>query len=110
MTGRTDWPAIVLLYAGLLACAPTIGARVGHAAALAEARSPQAGMEALVAIPSAAVATYQPYWALRAHLLGRLGRGGEAREAYDRAIGLSENAAVREFLAGQARLAAGGSS
>ena len=110
VTGHTDWPAIGLLYAGLLACAPTIGARVGHAAALAEAESAQAGMEALAAIPSAAVATYQPYWALRAHLLGRLGRGGEASEAYDRAIGLSENAAVRDFLAGQARLAAGGRS
>jgi predicted RNA polymerase sigma factor len=110
VTGRTDWPAIALLYAGLLACAPTIGARVGHAAALAEAESAQAGMDALVAIPAGAVATYQPYWALRAHLLGRLGRRDEAREAYDRAIGLSDNAAVREFLAGQARVVGGGSS
>jgi RNA polymerase sigma-70 factor (ECF subfamily) len=47
------------------------------------------------------VAAYQPYWALRAHLLKAVGRIGEAREAYTRAIGLSEDRAVREFLAGQ---------
>jgi predicted RNA polymerase sigma factor len=110
VTGRTDWQAIALLYEGLLACVPTIGARVGHAAALAEARTARDGMDALAAIPPEAVATYQPYWALRAHLLRRLGRPPEAREAYVRAIGLSENAAVREFLVGQATLEAGGSS
>jgi RNA polymerase sigma-70 factor, ECF subfamily len=44
------------------------------------------------------VAAYQPYWALRGELLKRLGRTAQARDAYDRAIGLSEEAAVREFL------------
>ncbi len=110
VTGRTDWQAIALLYAGLLQCAPTIGARVGHAAALAEAKSPETGMDALVAIPPDAIASYQPYWAVRAHLLTRLGRAEAAREAYARAIGLSENSAVREFLARRARLETGGSS
>jgi RNA polymerase sigma-70 factor (ECF subfamily) len=38
VTGRTDWEAIALLYEGLLRSAPTIGARVGQAAAIAEAR------------------------------------------------------------------------
>jgi len=41
---------------------------------------------------------YQPYWALRAHLLARQGRAAEAAQAYARAIGLSEDPAVREFL------------
>src|SRR5229473_2280367 len=36
LAGTTDWEAIVLLYEGLLRCAPTIGARVAYAAALAE--------------------------------------------------------------------------
>jgi predicted RNA polymerase sigma factor len=35
---------------------------------------------------------------LSAHLLKRLGRAGEAREAYIRAAGLSEDPAVRGFL------------
>ena len=49
-------------------------------------------------MPPDAVAAYQPYWALRGQLLKKLGRTGQARDAYDRAIGLSEEAAVREFL------------
>ena len=102
VTGDTDWEAIALLYEGLLALAPTVGARVAQAAALAEARDAAAALAALDAIPSDAVVTYQPYWALRAHLLRRLGRPGPAREAYARAIGLSEDPAVREFLAGEA--------
>lgn len=100
-TGRTDWESIALLYEGLLRCAPTIGATVGYAAALGELRGPEAGLTALEAIPADVIKTYQPYWALRAHLLKAVGRGDSAKEAYDRAMALSEDAAVREFLAGQ---------
>src|SRR2546428_13150977 len=46
-SGRTDWEAIALLYEGLLGLASTIGARVGHAAALAEARGSAAGLGGL---------------------------------------------------------------
>jgi RNA polymerase sigma-70 factor (ECF subfamily) len=102
VTGRSDWEAIALLYEGLLRCAPTIGAKVGHAAALAEVRGAEAGLTALGAIPAASVKTYQPYWALSAHLLKSLGRAEQAEQAYARAIALSEDAAVREFLVGQA--------
>ncbi len=38
---------------------------------------------------------YQPYWAARAELLARLGRATEATAAYDRAIGLERDPAVR---------------
>jgi hypothetical protein len=44
------------------------------------------------------VSTYQPYWAVRAHLLHCLGKTREASDAYDRAIGLAEDPAVRAFL------------
>ena len=100
-TGETDWEAVTLLYEGLLRHAPTIGARVAHAAALGEARDAEAGLAALDAIPPDEVATYQPYWALRGHVLTALGRAAEAGEAYDRAIGLSEDPAVRAFLLGR---------
>jgi predicted RNA polymerase sigma factor len=101
VTGRTDWEAIALLYEGLLHRAPTIGARVGHAAALGEARGAGTGLTALDALPPDAIGSYQPYWALRAHLLKSLGRTAEAKEAYARAIGLSEDPAAREFLVAQ---------
>jgi len=98
VTGRTDWVAIALLYEGLILLAPTIGARVGQAAALAETRGAESGLSALGAIPPDAVASYQPYWALSGHLLKRVGRTAEARRAYARAVGLSEDPAVRDFL------------
>lgn len=101
-TGRTDWEAIALLYEGLVRLAPTIGALVGRAAAVAEARGPATGWGLLEAIPAEAVKSYQPYWALAAHLLKRMQRSGEADAAYSRAIGLCEDPAMREFLARQA--------
>jgi predicted RNA polymerase sigma factor len=97
-SGVTDWEAIALLYEGLLRCAPTVGARVAAAAALAEARGAEAGLRALDTILPDAVTAYQPYWALRGQLLKKLGRIAQARDAYDRAIGLTEEAAVRDFL------------
>jgi RNA polymerase sigma-70 factor (ECF subfamily) len=62
-----------------------------------------AGLAAIDAIPRESIATYQPYWALRAHVLKRLGRDAEAAQAFERAIGLSEDRAVREFLVGPLR-------
>jgi len=73
-TGATDWDSIALLYEGLVRIAPTVGALVGRAAAVAQARDPQAGWSLLQRIPADAVADYQPYWALAAHLLGRMDR------------------------------------
>jgi len=97
-TGGTDWEAIALLYEGLLLCAATTGARVGHAAALARARGPAAGLAALDTIQPDAITSYQPYWALRAHLLKQIGHATEAAEAFALAIGLAEDTAVRGFL------------
>jgi len=97
-SGRTDWGAIVLFYEQLLRGSPALGTRVGYAAAVAEANGPEAGVAALESIDPEAVSHYQPYWAVRAHLLQRLGRTHEAADAYDRAIGLAEDPAVREFL------------
>jgi predicted RNA polymerase sigma factor len=97
-SGRTDWYAVVSFYEGLVRLAPTLGARLGHAAAIAEVNGPKAGLALLNEIELATVATYQPYWAVRAHLLKKLGNDAEASEAFERAIGLSEDDAVRQFL------------
>ncbi|HJY37998.1 MAG TPA: hypothetical protein VJ299_11050, partial [Steroidobacteraceae bacterium] len=56
------------------------------------------GLALLDDIDAEAVTSYQPYWAVRAHLLSELSRTREAQDAYDRAIGLSEDDAVRRFL------------
>jgi len=99
-SGRTDWEAIVVFYEQLLRVSPTIGIRVGAAAAIAEVRGPAAGLEALEAIPRG---DYQPYWAVRAHLLRRLGRDREAREAFAQAMERTTDRAVREYLEEEAR-------
>jgi predicted RNA polymerase sigma factor len=97
-SGRTEWPAIVLFYDQLIRIAPTLGTRTGYAAAVGEASGPEAGLAVLDGIDLEAVSGYQPYWAVRAHFLQRLGRLAEAFDAFDRAIGLAEDPAVRQFL------------
>ncbi|MGA9511144.1 MAG: DUF6596 domain-containing protein [Candidatus Sulfotelmatobacter sp.] len=97
-SGRIEWKAIVGFYQQLSHISPTIGMRTGYAAALAEANAAQRGLVVLDAIDQAAVSAYQPYWAVRAHLLQLLGNHTESQHAYDRAIGLAEDPAIRAFL------------
>jgi RNA polymerase sigma-70 factor (ECF subfamily) len=98
VTGSTDWEAVALLYEGLVLLAPTLGAQVGRAAAIAEARGAQAGLALLEQLDVEATRNYQPYWALAAHLFARLGRTALASDAYQRAIGLCDDTAMRAFL------------
>jgi predicted RNA polymerase sigma factor len=97
-SGSMDWETIALLYEGLVALAPTIGALVGRAAAVAEARGAEAGWRLLELLPREAVTSYQPYWAVAGHLLKTLGRRAEALRAYELAIGLCEDSAMRDYL------------
>jgi predicted RNA polymerase sigma factor len=97
-SGRTEWAAIRLFYEQLLRISPTLGTRTGYAAAVAEANGPEAGLAVLDGIDPGDVSAYQPYWAVRAHLLQRLGKASGAADAFDRAIGLAEDPAVRQFL------------
>jgi len=97
-SGRTEWTAITLFYEQLIRISPTLGTRTGYAAAVGEANGPLAGLAVLDGIEPVAVSAYQPYWAVRAHFLQMLGRSAEAVDAFDRAIGLAEDPAVRKFL------------
>ena len=100
-TGNTDWTAIAAFYDLLVQLAPSIGAAVARVAAHAEVHGPQAALSLLDQIESEAE-SYQPYWAVRAHLLQQLDRT-EAAAAFDRAIELSEDPAVRAFLSARRR-------
>jgi RNA polymerase sigma-70 factor (ECF subfamily) len=97
-TGYTDWNAIALFYERLVQLSPTLGAFVARAAAVAEVSGAPRGLELLNDLEATAVATYQPYWAVRAHLLKSMNRYGEAVEAFDRAMGLADDSAVRRQL------------
>lgn len=97
-TGRIEWAALDALYAGLVALAPGIGAQVGHAAVRANVAGPRAGLALLDAVDAARAAPYQPYWAVRARLSADAGEREDARAAYEKAIGLTEDAAQRDHL------------
>jgi RNA polymerase sigma-70 factor (ECF subfamily) len=96
--GEIDWRGIALLYEGLVGTSPTAGALVGRAAARGEAEGAEHGLAALDAVDPQIARSYQPYWAVRAHLLRRAGTTRQALEAYDRAIGLTEDSSTRHFL------------
>ncbi len=98
-TGSSDWAAIEHIYDALLKMTGSPVVAVNRAVAMAETRGADAGLEALDALADdRRLASYQPYWAARAGLLARTGRADEADEAYERAIGLESDPAVRRFL------------
>jgi RNA polymerase sigma-70 factor, ECF subfamily len=103
-SGAIDWQEIALLYEGLVRLAPSIGAQVGRAVALAESGDVTTGLAALEALPVDRTTNYQPWWAARAHLLQRLGRHAGARAAFERAASLTDDSALRAYLLKQAAL------
>jgi RNA polymerase sigma-70 factor (ECF subfamily) len=98
-TGRANWAEVVQLYDALSALTGSPVVAINRALAIAESQGASRGLEAM---PEAAadvrLAEYQPYWATRAELLARTGAHGEARRAYEIAIGLERDPAVRRFL------------
>jgi RNA polymerase sigma-70 factor (ECF subfamily) len=98
-TGRSDWDAIERIYGALFAITGSPVVALNRAIAVAELRGPAAGLDALDALfADARLADYQPHWAARADLLARTGDRDAADAAYQRAIGLESDPAVRRFL------------
>jgi RNA polymerase sigma-70 factor (ECF subfamily) len=100
-TGQTPWPQIAGLYALRVAQQGSVGAHIGHAVALAESGSVQAGLDALAALASeddAALRNHQPYWVALAHLQRLAGNTEAAQVARRRALGLTADERVRRFL------------
>ena len=93
-----DWSALRRLHRALLQVAPSLGGAVALAAVDAEIDGPDAGLQALDAITDPAAQRFQPAWTTRAHLLARAGRPAAAVAAYRRAIELTTDPAVAEYL------------
>ena len=100
----TDWRQILALYDQLLALAPTPVVALNRAVAVAEVEGPEA---ALALVDGLDLDGYHLFHAIRADLLRRLGRDGEAALAYDAAIARAQNAAELAFLEGRRRTVAG---
>jgi len=98
-TGRANWTEVVRLYDALFALAGSPVVAINRALAVAELHGTSAGLDAMPeSAADSRLAEYQPYWAARAALLAKIGAHGEARQAYEIAIGLERDPAVRRFL------------
>jgi RNA polymerase sigma-70 factor (ECF subfamily) len=93
---ETDWERIARLYAWHLEIAPSPVVELNRAVAVAMCEGPERGLELTDAIDG--LGGYQPLHATRADLLRRLGRLGEATEAYRRALELTANPVERRFI------------
>jgi RNA polymerase sigma-70 factor (ECF subfamily) len=93
LRGLDTSEALLELYSLLLTIAPSLGAELGAVAALAR----------LDTIDPLRVREHQPYWALRADLLGRAGL--DPSDAFERAIALTVDPGVRRWLLAARRAA-----
>jgi RNA polymerase sigma-70 factor (ECF subfamily) len=101
-TGRANWAAIVQLYDALWALSGSPVVAINRALAIAETDGAAAALNAMQDVAADVRLTeYQPYWAVRAELLTKTGAYSEARRAYEIAIGLERDPAVRRFLQGR---------
>jgi predicted RNA polymerase sigma factor len=91
----TRWDRVVDHYDLLLQLGPSPSAQVARAVAVAEARGPRAGLEALAEVP---VTGSHRTDAVRAELHARAGDVHAARAAYDRAIAACRNDVERAHL------------
>jgi RNA polymerase sigma-70 factor (ECF subfamily) len=93
----TDWSTIVALYGQMVLLDPSPIVRLNRAVAVAEVDGPEVGLAEIGRLAEV-LDGYHAFHAARADLLRRLGRGGESRAAYDRAIGLTGNPAEQAYL------------
>jgi RNA polymerase sigma-70 factor, ECF subfamily len=93
----TDWSQIVALYDRLVALDPSPIVRLNRAVAVAELDGPDLALTEVERLTET-LDGYHAFHAARADFLRRVGRSGESRAAYDKAIRLAGNPAERAYL------------
>ena len=93
----TDWSQIVALYDQLVRIDPSPVVALNRAVAVAELDGPDVALAAVDRLADP-LGEYHAFHVTRADLLRRLGRSGDARTAYDRAIELAGNTAETAYL------------
>jgi RNA polymerase sigma-70 factor, ECF subfamily len=96
----TDWPRIAALYELLARVMPSPVVELNRAVAFGMAFGPEIGLEAVDAIDG--LENYHLRNSVRGDLLSKLGRLEEAREEFERAAELTQNARERELLLARA--------
>ncbi len=96
---ETDWPQIVALYDVLLQAAASPVVELNRAVAIGMADGPDVALPLLEELAAdGRLDRFAPLHAAIADALRRLGRAEEARAAYLRAAGLTDNPAERAYL------------
>ncbi|MFW2383190.1 MAG: RNA polymerase sigma factor [Acidimicrobiales bacterium] len=93
----TPWARIAELYGSLISLHDSPVLRLNRAAALAWSEGPEVGLS-LIDELGAELSGYEYFHSSRAALLAKLGRTADARDAYDRAIELSNNEAEIRWM------------
>ncbi|HEX5262373.1 MAG TPA: RNA polymerase sigma factor, partial [Phenylobacterium sp.] len=96
----TDWAQIEALYVGLERMTPSPVVSLNRAVATGKARGPAEAL-ALIDPLAGSLDGYFYFHGARGALLLQLGRDGEARQAFDRAIALANTAAEAAHIRGQ---------
>lgn len=92
------WRRVLGLYDRLLTLRDDVVVRLNRAVALAEVEGPAAALAEVEALDLPGLSGFQPFHAVRADLLRRVGRVEEARAAYDAALALCTGPAERLWL------------
>lgn len=99
---ETDWPQIVALYDKLLDAWPSPVVALNRAVPLAMVAGPENALAEVEKLErDGRLSGYQYLPAIKADLLSRLGRTGEAADSYRQALELAANETERAFLAEQ---------
>lgn len=90
--------ALLMLYDALVDQTESLGAAIARAAAYARSGRPEAALAQLDAMPLGPIQNHQPFWVTRATVLATLGHHNEGVKAFETAIHLTEDPALRTFL------------
>jgi RNA polymerase sigma-70 factor (ECF subfamily) len=97
--GETDWTQITALYQTLMRINSSPIIALNHAAAVAMSEGPEEGLRLIDAAGSSGkLDNYYLFHAARADLLRRLKRRNEAKDAYSRALELTNNQVEQQYM------------
>lgn len=92
------WPEVLAIYDRLAELRDDPFVSINRAVAVAEVQGPDAGLQELARLDDAKLAGFAPYHAVRADLLARVGRQGDAREAYETVLALEPPPAEERWI------------
>jgi predicted RNA polymerase sigma factor len=99
----TDWERIAALYDALAQLSPSPVVELNRAVATGMAFGPAEGLEIVDAITDERTMDgYHHFYAVRGHLLEKLGRHAEAKAAFTRAAAMTRNERERDILSARA--------